>query len=274
MQLQLLLIFLLIASFWLPSARADSSDPLDKDMRLYKQVKSAGTDALDEAKNLYRQGEFHRAIDTCDKILHDNPGDNDALRYRGRAHMALGEFKEGRQDFLSCSADAEPDSRIHPHSLGGDPNEIAAKALYAKGCLELRNDDYNTAATYFNQALDLFAIYPDCLYILNLALGAQANYADAIKVCIYALSYHPSDFKLWESLSVLCHYQHANSRARLAAGIALSLNPPVSDQDTLKNLVARTDQEDRGEQEKHWKALWTTLWGIASMGGGYAGSDY
>src|SRR5271155_1850471 len=102
--------------------------------------------------------------------------------------MALGQYKEGQQDFLSCSSNTDTNSCPHPPALGVDPNKVRAQSFYQKGCWVLRYDDYDSAEIFFKQALDLCPRYPACLSKLTLALAAEKEWDDAIAVCIDALS--------------------------------------------------------------------------------------
>jgi len=220
--MRILLLLLIAASFSLLSAEASN------------------TDARDSAKSLYQRGEFRKAIRAYDKILNANPADKEALRFRGLAHMALGKYKEGQQDFLSSSSDADTDS--NSVAKGADPNKVSAQELYRTGCVALLTPDYDTALTYFKQALNLFPRYRDCLNTMASALNAKADYDDAIAVCIDELSYYPSDFGLWENLSLFCNNRGNYKYSVTAAKIALSLSPPESDQKALMNLLTNDSQ--------------------------------
>ncbi|GLJ21531.1 hypothetical protein SUGI_0398520 [Cryptomeria japonica] len=126
-------------------------NPQDNDEgKIFVQTRSSLH--LNVAACYQKIGEYKKALESCNKVLGENPGHVKALYRRGIAYMACGDFDEARKDFnmmVNIDKSSEPDATAALNKLRHREQEVEEqqrkqfKGLFDKKPGEISKEENN-----------------------------------------------------------------------------------------------------------------------------------
>jgi tetratricopeptide (TPR) repeat protein len=227
-------------------ARAWSKQQLDKDLEAVEDY--------DRAIRYYPQPEWFipnqkfkaaawvnpellRAVTIYDTAPKKGSDNSELLRSRGMAYLQMGKVSSAIRDFRAANASRKIGSIDDFPGFGSQKDWEKAKQLHKEGKDKLAAKDTKAAIQLFQQALNIYPQYPECLHSLaiasvNLGAGTQAEIC-----CIQAISYRPDDWRLWQSLGTILYREYKlqigdPTKRETAAAVlknALALKPSAED---------------------------------------------
>lgn len=214
----------------------------------YEGKKATDTSSVpDPEYNLGRQiqDDLKQCISIFDDILKSNPGDRDALRERGIANMHLGKYKEAQKDFAAAN-DGLPTNPSDFSGLGSQDAYNRAVPLYKAGNAALGSSNYAEAAKNYQNALKIYPQYGRCWHNLAIACSYLGDNFSAELCCVHAISYRPSDWKLWQTFGSALYSEYKQDKgdpkkldaANAALSESLQLKPDSdADKNEIRHLI-------------------------------------
>jgi tetratricopeptide (TPR) repeat protein len=183
------------------------------------------------------EDDLKNALVLYNDVLHDKPGDRDALRDRGLVYMHLGKYKEAIRDFDAANKGL-PVNPSDYSGLGTEEDYRAAKPDYESGNKNLLAGNYLQAIKDYRASLQKYPTYGRCWHNLGISCGDLGDNFTAELCVIHAISYRPDDPKLWYTLGMEQRWEYTKDKTdpqKLASSAAafrqcLLLNP-TSDED-------------------------------------------
>ena len=222
----------------------------------YEGKKATDTNSIpDPEYNLGQQIEedLKECLALFDNILKDKPGDRDALRERGIANMHLGKYKEAQKDFETANKGL-PDNPTEFSGLGSEDSYKAAVPLYKAGNEALAKRDYAGALNAYQDALKQYPQFGRAWHNMAIACSGLGDNFSAELCCIHAISYRPSDWKLWRTLGNVMYSEYKSDKgdpkklwaSATAFNEALAFNPDTEDdKKELKQLLSAVKTNER-----------------------------
>ncbi len=222
----------------------------------YEGRKATDTnDTPDPEYNLGQQIEedLKECLVIFDDILKDKPGDRDALRERGIANMHLGKFKEAQKDFVAANKGL-PENPSEFSGLGSEDAYKAAVPLYKKGNEALSNRDYAGALKAYQDAIKQYPQFGRAWHNMAIACSGLGDNFSAELCCIHAISFRPSDWKLWRTLGNVMFSEYKQDKgdpkklwaSATAFNEALLFNPDTeADKNEIRHLLSAVKSNER-----------------------------
>jgi len=179
-------------------------------MPLFGGIMSLGNHQLfSTALKDMRQGNISRAVETCNQIIKNNPGDADASNLLGIMAKNNGNFLDAAQYF-------EQGLKQHPNHI---------YLLNSMGALAKQQGDLETAEKYLLKAINSKPDFVNALYNLSGVKTIQQHYSEAELLLKRVLKIQPENSEALGNLSALEEKQNNLTLATQYAEKALSLNP-------------------------------------------------